>query len=526
MRIFLGFIVGLLLSPVAVFAAVTSWDYTSPILQPLYSQRAAEIKVTNITSTSTTAENTFPRLNFTSATGTNATTTNIFATNASTTNLSIGSLRDSVSSLGSSGNILTTTGSLATWSSTSTLAYLSSLNGLTASHQIFATSTAVGGFGFTSSGATHTLRIPVASATTVHGLLSASDWSTFNSKQATVSAGANISITGGTVINSLSLATSSVSTCALLSGVMTGVTGTCGSFVLSASPTLTGITTMANGSSTNFSSGYLAVGQTATTSITTAGVLRTPQIGIGTTSPSSLLTIQGAGLTNPQIGIYNATAGSQGWGIWNQGGNFYIASTSPVTLATSSAQNAFSIVNASFGARVGVNIGAPRATLDLYEQNGSGASPSILMGGNGSGDTDYWLGRISDNGTDNDDSFRIGTGTSPGSNQIVTIDYRGNVGIGSTTPVSIFSVQGTSTNSFPLLTVASTSLNPLLQVLPTGTTTISGGQAATSSVYIYSTAASKGGSIIIEDSAGGACTQINTAAGVVTGKVVTCPTEI
>lgn len=61
---------------------------------------------------------------------------------------------------------------------------ITSLNGLTASTQAFATTSSNGGWGFTSSGSTHTLNIPTASASNPLGLLSSTDWSTFNGKQA------------------------------------------------------------------------------------------------------------------------------------------------------------------------------------------------------------------------------------------------------------------------------------------------------------------------------------------------------
>lgn len=59
---------------------------------------------------------------------------------------------------------------------------ITSLNGQTGSTQTFATSSAISGFDFTSSGDTHTLSIGTASAAT-SGLLLAADWTTFNAKQ-------------------------------------------------------------------------------------------------------------------------------------------------------------------------------------------------------------------------------------------------------------------------------------------------------------------------------------------------------
>jgi len=79
---------------------------------------------------------------------------------------------------------------------------LGSLNGLTSASQTFATGTTGSDFNISSSSTTHTFNIPTASST-VRGLLSTSDWTTFNSKVSpsrtiTVSSGTDISVTGGT----------------------------------------------------------------------------------------------------------------------------------------------------------------------------------------------------------------------------------------------------------------------------------------------------------------------------------------
>lgn len=62
-----------------------------------------------------------------------------------------------------------------------TLPRITSLNGLTAATQLYATGTSGTDFNISSSGGTHTFNLPIASATNT-GKLSSTDWSTFNDK--------------------------------------------------------------------------------------------------------------------------------------------------------------------------------------------------------------------------------------------------------------------------------------------------------------------------------------------------------
>lgn len=70
-----------------------------------------------------------------------------------------------------------------------------------------------------------------------------------------------------------------------------------------------------------------------------------------------------------------------------------------------------------------------------------------------------------------------------------------------------------------------TSTRPILFISSSGTTTISGVGAATSTQYVYSTHASRGGSIILEDVDAAGCTEITALNGTLTAQTVTCPAE-
>lgn len=105
---------------------------------------------------------------------------------------------------GASGECLKTDGAgVTSWGSCAS-GSLTSLNGLTASSQTFATGMSGTDFGISSTTSTHTFNLPTASATN-RGALSSSDWSLFNGKQDALSFGNltaagtdGIAVTGGT----------------------------------------------------------------------------------------------------------------------------------------------------------------------------------------------------------------------------------------------------------------------------------------------------------------------------------------
>lgn len=162
-------------------------------------------------------------------------------------------------------------------------------------------------------------------------------------------------------------------------------------------------------------------------------------VGIGTTTPQWLLTL--ASSTGPQLTLTDGSLSSPGINFRNINGNFFLSTSSPSTYATNT-QPVLSITSSTTGALLGVNIGTPRATLDLFETAGVGASPSIILGGNAGGDTDAWISRV----TNNDaaaagDFLRIGTTTVPNQGTLWTLDLNaGTEGLGTTSPYANLSI--------------------------------------------------------------------------------------
>lgn len=118
-----------------------------------------------------------------------------------------GGLYDAYNNAGTLGQILSNLGGTGTeWITPK--AYLDTLNGLFAATQTFATGTSGTNFNISSSGTTHTFNFPNASGTN-RGLLTSTDWTTFNGKESPLTFNAPLSRSTNTI--SIPAATTSVS---------------------------------------------------------------------------------------------------------------------------------------------------------------------------------------------------------------------------------------------------------------------------------------------------------------------------
>jgi len=188
-------------------------------------------------------------------------------------------------------------------------------------------------------------------------------------------------------------------------------------------------------------------------------------VGIGTTSPTNLLVVSGSSAAN-YINI-NATAATQA-GIsfskdqtqkWVQ----YVPASSN-DLRFYDGQDRVTFQN---GGNVGIGTTSPQVKLDIagglanvHTMIGTGNSDSIpfLATGNGgvgdwAGTTDgfAWMYRATDGNLELD--RRSGSASN---NQVLTIQRStGNLGLGTTSPYSLLSVQATAGGTTPLFTIAS-----------------------------------------------------------------------
>jgi hypothetical protein len=136
---------------------------------------------------------------------------------------------------------------------------ITSLNGLTASTQTFATGTSGTDFNISSTTSTHTFNIPTASATN-RGLLSSANWTTFNNKVNNAGSGSSnmLAVWTGTNTIGVSLIESSASSQQVVSYVDSNK-----GFFIDASIAIFGIHTDSLGLEVNLANGNIRIGDPA-----------------------------------------------------------------------------------------------------------------------------------------------------------------------------------------------------------------------------------------------------------------------
>lgn len=178
---------------------------------------------------------------------------------------------------------------------------ITTLNTLTGATQTFATGTGGTDFGISSSGTTHTFNLPTASASN-RGLLSTADWSTFNSKQSTVS----FTTPTGTNANGGSISTG-VITLSLADGTNPGLVSTT-TQTFAGSKSFTGATTTftpGTTTATTTSSGINFAGTSQTTG--TGAYFAFPAL---TTGKGIDIQVSGTAADNGQVGLNIQTSGA------------------------------------------------------------------------------------------------------------------------------------------------------------------------------------------------------------------------
>lgn len=187
-------------------------------------------------------------------------------------------------------------------------AAVTSLNGLTGATQTFATGSTGSDFNIVSSGTTHTFNIPTASGSN-RGLLSSTDWTTFNNK---VSSG-SVTTSGLTM------------TTARILGRSTAGTGAIEEITVGSGLTLSGGTLTATGGGLSGLTANRFVYATSSTAVTTSNnaFFDGTQIAFGTTSPiaNTRTTILGSGTSTTTFGlqVHNSTGTNNAFVVRDDG---------------------------------------------------------------------------------------------------------------------------------------------------------------------------------------------------------------
>ena len=218
---------------------------------------------------------------------------------------------------------------------------------------------------------------------------------------------------------------------------------------------------------TSAADGFTIAGGTASRTLTVTGADKSLQgtgttISLGgtlttanafTTAGNFALTITSTGTTNATVpaGTVTLVDLSSSQALTTKTISGLTVSTTTGTLTIPAATIAFSGNNATTLTTTGsTSITLPTSgTLAILGANTftsnqtiQKAVPSLVLDVTTATDTDFWLGVQDDAGSDDDDTFQIGDGTTPGTNPFLTINTSGSVGIGTTAPASHLQVDG------------------------------------------------------------------------------------
>ena len=276
---------------------------------------------------------------------------------------------------------------------------ITALNGLTAQVQFFATGTSGTDFAISSSTATHTFNLPVASAANT-GKLSSTDWSTFNGKQGTIT-----------------LTTTGTSGAATLVGATLNIPNY-GSALTGYVP-YTGATGAVNLGAFNLTVNSIIIGKGA-----------------------------GTGINNVSIGIdslINNTTGTANIAIGTNSLKSSVTGVGNTAVGTNSLQDNTGGANVAFGS------GALKSNTTANGNTAVGTN-SLLSNTTGNGNTAVGNGTLSTNITGLN-NIAIGTNslnssTSSGNTAVGTQALELNTTGGANTAVGLYSLQNNTTSSF------------------------------------------------------------------------------
>jgi hypothetical protein len=177
--------------------------------------------------------------------------------------------------------------------------------------------------------------------------------------------------------------------------------------------------------------------------------------GTGLTNAAGALTLNATGdwtgtFDGQEGAYYLSRANHTGTQLANTISDFSAAVGSAITASTTlaSSLNYWGLANGDVyrsTGRIAVGTTSAIATMHLYDNGSVGLAPWIYLGGNyGVGDTDFSIGRWSNNDAVDNDRLDFGRGTTT---PLMSLTATGNVGIGTTTPLAKLHITGTAGNS-------------------------------------------------------------------------------